>query len=251
MAMKDPQYGVSSVDTRSAAPVIDQGLRAFMLSVYNHMALGVALTGLVALGVFMMATTETGGVLELTAFGQLIFASPLKWVAILAPFAIVLVMSFGSERLSASTARLLFYAYATLIGVSMASIFLIYTGASIARVFFVTAASFGALSLYGYTTKRDLSAMGSFMMMGLFGLIFGSLVNLFLASGPFQLALTLGGVVIFAGLTAWDTQKLKLMYSSQASSEETDKLAIYGALDLYLDFINLFMMLLRLLGDRR
>ncbi|MFN8831347.1 MAG: Bax inhibitor-1 family protein [Labrys sp. (in: a-proteobacteria)] len=251
MAMQDPNYGVSSVDTRSAAPAIDQGLRTFMLSVYNHMALGVALTGLVALGVFMLATTETGGVLQLTAFGQLIFASPLKWVAILAPFAIVLVMSFGSARLSASTARLLFYAYATLIGVSMASIFLIYTGASIARVFFVTAASFGALSLYGYTTKRDLSAMGSFMMMGLFGLIIGSLVNLFLASGPFQLALTLGGVVIFAGLTAWDTQKLKLMYSSQASSEETDKLAIYGALDLYLDFINLFMMLLRLLGDRR
>jgi uncharacterized protein len=251
MAMKDPRLGIASVDARGAAPAIDQGLRAFMLAVYNHMALGVALTGLVALGVFMASATEVGGELQLTAFGEAVFASPLKWVAIFAPFAIVLVMSFGAQRLSASTARVLFYAYATLLGVSMASIFLVYTGGSIARVFFVTAASFGALSLYGYTTKRDLSAMGSFMMMGLFGLIIGSLVNLFLASSPLQFALTLGGVVVFAGLTAWDTQKLKLMYSSQASAEETDKLAIYGALDLYLDFINLFMMLLRLLGDRR
>ena len=184
---------------------------------------------------------------------RLVVAVPYLWLALffLAPFAIVLWMSFGAQSMSASKARTLFYVYAALVGLSLSTIFLVYTGGSIARVFFVSAASFAALSLYGYTTKRDLSAMGSFLMMGLFGLIIGSVVNMFLASSMFEFVLTLAGVGIFAGLTAWDTQKLKSMYWSGQSQEEGDKLAIYGALDLYLDFINLFLMLLRLLGDRR
>ena len=253
MASNDPRFSIGSVaDVRAGAPAIDQGLRAFMLAVYNHMALGVAITGAVALGAFMMAVNQVDGqIVGLTAFGELIFRSPLKYVVMLAPLGVVLWMSFGAGRLSTAAARTLFYVYAALVGLSLSTIFLVYTGGSIARVFFVSAAAFGALSLYGYTTKRDLSAMGSFMMMGLFGLIIGSLVNLFLASSAFQFALTIGGVLIFAGLTAWDTQKLKSMYSSAYSPQEGEKLAIYGALDLYLDFINLFLMMLRLLGDRR
>ena len=251
MAMNDPRSAIPLSGAARSAATIDQGLRAFMLSVYNHMALGVAITGAAALGIFMLATTSVDGGLVLTSFGQLLYNSPFKYVVIVSPLAIVLWMSFGAASLSASTARTLFYVYAALVGFSISAIFLVYTGGSIARVFFITAASFGALSLYGYTTKRDLSAMATFLYMGLFGLIIGSVVNLFLASSPFQFVLSVGGVLIFAGLTAWDTQKLKTMYTDGRSNEESEKLAIYGALDLYLDFINMFMLLLRLLGDRR
>jgi FtsH-binding integral membrane protein len=251
MATNDLRPGMPAVGAGRAAAQTDQGLRAFMLAIYNHMALGVAITGAVALGVFMLTTQTVDGALSLTSFGRILYGSPLQWVVIFAPLAVVLFMSFGAARLSASTARTLFYVYAALVGLSMSAIFLIYTGGSIARVFFVTAATFGALSLYGYTTRRDLSAMGTFMFMGLVGLLIGSLVNLFLASSGLQFVLTLGGVLVFAGLTAWDTQKLKSMYWEGHGAEESDKLAIYGALDLYLDFINLFMHLLRLLGDRR
>jgi uncharacterized protein len=253
MASNDPRFSIGSVaDVRAGAPAIDQGLRAFMLAVYNHMALGVAITGAVALGAFMMAVNQVDGqIVGLTAFGQAIFQSPLKWVVVFSPLAIVLWMSFGAERMSSSTARTLFYVYAALMGLSLSVLFLVYTGGSIARVFFVSAASFGALSLYGYTTKRDLSAFGSFLVMGLFGLIIASLVNLFLASTAMQFIISVAGVLIFAGLTAYDTQKLKEMYYGIGSSEEGEKAAINGALTLYLDFINLFLMLLRLLGDRR
>jgi uncharacterized protein len=253
MASNDPRFSIGSVaDVRAGAPAIDQGLRAFMLAVYNHMALGVAITGAVALGAFMMAVNQADGqIVGLTSFGELIFRSPLKWVVIFSPFAVVLWMSFGAARLAASTARTLFYVYAALVGLSLSVLFLVYTGNSIARVFFISAASFGALSLYGYTTKRDLSAMGSFLMMGLFGLIIASLVNLFLASSAVNFAISVIGVLIFAGLTAWDTQKLKSMYYGISSREEGDKLAIYGALDLYMDFLNLFLYMLRFLGDRR
>jgi FtsH-binding integral membrane protein len=200
----------------------------------------------------MLAVNQVDGqIVGLTAFGETMFRSPLRWVVILSPFAVVLWMSFKSQNMAASTARMLFYLYAGLLGIALSTLFLVYTGGSIARVFFVSAASFGALSLYGYTTKRDLSAMGSFLMMGLFGLIIASVVNLFLASTALQFVTTLAGVLIFAGLTAWDTQKIKSLYFTASSKEETDKLAIFGALDLYMDFINLFLFMLRLIGDRR
>jgi hypothetical protein len=252
MASNDPRFSIGSVaDVRAGAPAIDQGLRAFMLAVYNHMALGVAITGALALGTFMMAANEVGGQLVLTGFGEAMFNSPLRWLVVLSPFAIVLWMSFGAEKMTAATARTLFYVYAALLGMSLSTLFLVYTGGSIARVFFVSAASFGALSLYGYTTKRDLSGFGSFLMMGLFGLIIASLVNFFFASSALDFVITLAGVGIFAGLTAYDTQKLKSIYYGVGSREEGEKQAIFGALNLYMDFINLFLMLMRLLGDRR
>jgi len=257
MASNDPRFSIGSVaDVRAGAPAIDQGLRAFMLAVYNHMALGVAITGAAALGAFMLATSgqpvATIGGVGINSFGAMLYTSPLRWLVILSPLAVVMWMSFGAAKMTASMARTLFYVYAALVGLSLSVLFLVYTGNSIARVFFVSAATFGALSLYGYTTKRDLSAMGSFLMMGLFGLIIASLVNVFLASSAMEFVITLAGVLIFAGLTAWDTQKLKSMYlGGFGSREEGDKLAIYGALDLYMDFINLFIFMLRMLGDRR
>lgn len=251
MAVNDPrmQFG-SAVGTRAGAAV-DQGLRAFMLAVYNHMAIGVALTGVVALGMFKAATQEVDGRLLLTPFGQTFYHSPLQWLFILAPFAIVLWMSFGAQRLSASTARTLFYVYAALMGVSISTILLVYTGNSVARTFFIAAASFGALSLYGYTTRRDLTAIGSFLVMGLIGLVLASLVSMIWPSGMMQFIISVAGVGIFAGLTAYETQMLKNTYRSSASTEETNKIAIYGALNLYMDFLNLFLYLMRLLGDRR
>jgi uncharacterized protein len=254
MASNDPRFSMGAyTDVRAGAPAIDQGLRAFMLSVYNHMTIGVALTGLVALGAYMLSAVESNGQLVgLTSLGQVLYSSPLKWVVMLAPLGVVLALSFGAERMSAATARTLFYVYAALMGLSLSTIFLVYTHGSIARVFFISAASFGALSLYGYTTKRNLSAMGSFMIMGLFGLMLATLVNFFLASSALTFLITVVGVGVFAGLTAWDTQKIKSMYLQGSYDQETgSKAAIYGALELYLDFINLFIMLMRLLGDRR
>lgn len=236
---------------QTAGVAVDQGLRAYMLRVYNYMAVGLAVTGAAALGTFIMAVDRSGGVAKLTSFGQLIYHSPLKWVVIFAPLAMVFLLSFGIQRLSVAAAQLAFWAYAAMMGVSLSAIFLVYTGQSITQVFFVTAAAFGALSLYGYTTQRSLSAMGSFLMMGLFGIIIASVVNIWLASSALQFAVSVIGVLVFAGLTAYDTQRIKEMYDVNDDGTLSGRKAIMGALSLYLDFINLFMMLLQLFGGRR
>ena len=217
------------------------------------MAGGVALTGAIAWITFQYAvvTNDAGTIVGLTPFGQTLFQGPMLWVLILAPLGLVFFLSFRINRLEASTARALFFLYAGLLGVSLATIFMVYTHASIARVFFISAASFGALSLWGYTTQRDLSGMGSFLIMGLFGLIIASLVNLFLKSSGLDWALSVVGVLIFAGLTAWDTQKIKEFYDPMDDGTVAGRKVVLGALALYLDFINLFLMLLRLMGDRR
>ena len=227
--------------------MIDEGLRAYMLKVYNLMALGLAITGVAAYLSFSLAFANG----QITAFGQAIYLSPLKWVVILAPLAMVFFLSFRINRMSVAAATTTFWVYAALVGLSLSSIFIIYTGQSVVQTFFVTAASFGALSLYGYTAKRDLSAMGSFLMMGLFGLIIASLVNIFLASSALQFAISVIGVLIFAGLTAYDTQRIKEMYYTADDATVAGRKAIMGALSLYLDFINLFMFLLQFLGNRR
>ena len=238
---------------RSGVGAIDQGLRAYMLGVYNYMTLGLGVTGLVAFVAYKAAVVESasGQLIGLTGFGQAIYGSALRWVIIFAPLLIVFGLSAGRDRMSAGAARLTFLAFSALMGLSMSTVFLVYTHASIGRVFFITAASFGALSLYGYTTRRDLSAMGSFMVMGLFGLIIASLVNLFLHSAGLQWALSILGVGIFAGLTAWDTQAIKENYYAGGAWEVAEKKSIFGALTLYLDFINMFQFLLMLFGDRR
>jgi len=227
---------------------IDEGLRRHMVRVYNYMMLGLALTGAVAFGV-----ANTPSLLSLfytqTAAG-VVQPSMLAYVAMFSPLAFVLVLSFGINKLQASTAQLLFWLFAAVMGLSLTHIFLVFTGASIARVFFITAASFGALSLYGYTTKRSLSGMGTFMFMGLIGIIIASVVNIFLASPALYFAISVIGVIVFAGLTAWDTQRIKEMYLASDSSEIAGKKAIMGALSLYLDFINMFMFLLQLFGSR-
>ncbi len=237
-------YGMGA--SRAGAGAIDEGLRAYMLQVYNYMAIGLAVTGVVAFGAFTMAVS--GG--QLTAFGQAIYASPLKWVIMLAPLGMVFLLSARLNSMSLGGAQMAFWVFAALMGLSLSSVFLVFTGASIARVFFITAASFGALSLYGYTTKKDLSAWGSFLFMGLIGIIIASLVNLFLASSALQFAVSVIGVLVFAGLTAYDTQQIKEMYSVHDDGTMSGRKAINGALRLYLDFINLFMMLLQLFGNR-
>ncbi|MXN65159.1 BAX inhibitor (BI)-1/YccA family protein [Stappia sp. GBMRC 2046] len=238
----------ATAGTRAEAGVIDEGLRSYMLGVYNYMTLGLAITGLVAMGTVYFAIDQaTGG---LTSFGQAIYLSPLKWVVILAPLAMVFFLSFKIQSMSASTAQTTFWVYAALMGLSLSSIFLVYTGGSIARVFFISAAAFGGLSLYGYTTKKDLSGWGSFLFMGLIGIIIASLVNLFLASSALQFAVSVIGVLVFAGLTAYDTQQIKEMYYAGDSGEVATKKSVMGALRLYLDFINLFLMLLQLFGNR-
>ena len=240
-----------SVD-RAGQAEIDQGLRTFMLGVYNYMTLGLGITGLAALGVYMTATVQNaaGKVIAFTPFGELLYRSPLKWVVIFAPLAFILFFSFRIERMSASSARAMFFAFAAVMGVSLSSALVIFTGASVVRAFFITAATFGALSLYGYTTKKDLSAMGSFLIMGLFGLIIASIVNIFLGSSTMQFVLSILSVGIFAGLTAWDTQSIKEMYYESDSVEIGVKKSVNGALMLYLDFINIFQSLLSLTGSR-
>ncbi|RUM24879.1 Bax inhibitor-1/YccA family protein [Rhizobium vallis] len=227
--------------------MIDQGLRAYMLKVYNLMALGLAITGVAAYLGFNFAVQDG----QLTQFGALLFQSPLRWVVILAPLAVVFFLSFRIQQMSVSAAQTTFWVYAALVGLSLSSIFLVYTQSSITQTFFVTAASFGALSLYGYSTKRDLSAMGSFLIMGLFGVIIASIVNIFLGSSALQFAISVAGVLIFAGLTAYDTQRIKELYFDGDGSEVAGRKAIMGALTLYLDFLNLFMFLLQFMGNRR
>jgi FtsH-binding integral membrane protein len=235
---------------RTAA--VDAGLRTYMLRVYNYMAAAVALTGVAAWFTFNAATVaDASGRLTLTPFGQALYSGPAMIVLLLGTLGLVFFISFRINRLQYATAMTLFMVYAALLGVTLSSIFLTYTGASITRVFFISAASFGALSLYGYTTQRDLSAMGSFLIMGLFGLILASLVNLIWPSGALSFAISVIGVGVFAGLTAYDTQRIKEMYDSMDDDGTIGRKAIMGALSLYLDFINLFMMLLRLVGDRR
>ncbi len=238
--------GITRTDT-----AYDQGLRSYMIGVYNYMALGLAITGLVAYGVFMTAVVQNGNALALTSFGQALFNSPLRWVVMLAPLGFVMAMSFGQSRMSATTTRLVFFAFSAVMGLSLSSILLVYTATSVANAFFISAATFGALSLYGYTTSRSLSAMGHFMMMALFGLIIASFVGIFLHSAALQIGISMVAVVIFAGLTAWDTQAIKGMYADGDGYEVTTKKSVFGALQLYLDFINIFIALLRLTGDRR
>ena len=217
---------------------IDAGLRAHMLTVYNYMAGGVALTGVVAYFTNLY-------------FGPALHGSPLMYVLIFAPLILVFFLSWRIDRLSATTARALFFVYAALVGASLSVIFAVYTTSSITQVFFISAAAFGGLSLWGYTTQRDLTAMGSFLMMGLIGIIIASLVNIFLKSGGLDWIISVIGVIVFAGLTAWDTQKIKEMYSAYDDGTVAGRKAVMGALTLYLDFINLFLMLLRLFGGRR
>ena len=244
--------------TGAEAAVVDVGLRAYMLRIYNYMVLGLAITGFAALGIYMLSVTTDPALavakvrnIMLTNVGYALFVSPLKWAVILAPLALVFFLSFRIQNMRPATAQITFWIYAALVGVSLGSIFLIYTHSSIVRVFFITAASFGALSLYGYTTQRDLTGMGSFLIMGLFGIIIASLVNLFIGSSMLQWIISVVGVLVFAGLTAYDTQRLKSEYIYGAMEGDVlERSAIMGALSLYLDFLNLFTMLLHLMGGR-
>ncbi|MEP3275740.1 MAG: Bax inhibitor-1/YccA family protein [Stappiaceae bacterium] len=265
MANYDPNQTVRPMTgARADAGMIDQGLRSYMLSVYNYMALGLAITGVAAIVMFNLAITgdassaamidgtaaQIGAGQYLTSLGVALYTSPLKWVVMLAPLGMVFFLSFRVNKMSFSAAQTTFWLFAAVMGISLSSIFLVYTQGSIARVFFITAASFGALSLFGYTTKKDLSAWGSFLFMGLIGVIIASLVNMFIGSSALQFAISVIGVLVFAGLTAYDTQQIKEMYHAGDSRDVGGRKAIMGALRLYLDFINLFLMLLQLFGNR-
>lgn len=253
--------GIRTYDAQTGAragAVIDAGLRAYMLRVYNYMTLGLMITGFAALGTFMLAVTENpanaaaqlaNGKL-LTDFGVMLYGSPLQWVVMLAPLAFVFLFAARINSMSVGSAQIVFWVFAGLMGVSLSSILLVFTGESIIRVFFITATAFGGLSLYGYTTKKDLSGWGSFLIMGLIGLIVAIIVNLFLASSALQFAISVIGVLIFAGLTAYDTQRIKEMYYVGDDAQVAGRKAISGALALYLNFINMFVMLLQLFGNR-
>ena len=232
---------------------IDAGLRAYMIRVYNYMAAGVALTGIVAWLTFQAAvvTNAAGTITGLTSFGQAIFGGPAVIILVLATLGLVFFISFRIQHLQPATALGLFMLYAGLLGVMLSSVFLAYTGVSITRTFFISAASFGALSLYGYSTQRDLSPIGSFLIMGVFGLVIAMLVNIFLKSTGLDFVISAVGVLIFAGMTAYDTQNIKELYDPMDDGTVGGRKAVMGALQLYLDFINLFMFLLRFLGDRR
>ena len=228
---------------RRASPIdrgFDAGLRNHMIGIYRNMALGLALTGLVAFGI---ASTP--------ALYEPIFGTPLKWVAIFAPLAFVLLLSFGLHQISAAMARTAYFVFAGVMGVSMASIFLMFTGESIALAFFTAAAVFAAMSLWGYTTGADLSRWAPILMVGLLAVVAASIVNLFLGSSTLQMLFSIAGIVVFTGLTAWDTQRLRNEYYAYAGQEEASKLAIVGALSLYLNLINLFQLLLTFMGQRR
>jgi FtsH-binding integral membrane protein len=266
--------GFSAAMTPAETAAIDAGLRAYMLRVYNYMVIGLAITGCAALAIYALSVTDNladasyviraGRVIPipaglavqsrdvlLTGVGYAVFVSPLKWAIILAPLGLVLGLSFGVERMRPATAQWLFWLYAAMMGLSLGSIFMIYTHTSITRVFFVTAAAFGALSLWGYTSQRDLGGLGAFAIMGVFGIIAAGLVNLFLASSGLHWAISVVGVLAFSVLTAWDTQRLKSEYLYAALDGETaERSAVMGALSLYLDFVNLFTLLLQLLGQR-
>ena len=241
--MNDNRFMSSS---QAQASQIDMGLRSYMLGVYNHMTTALALTGLMAMALNFLSFS--GG--QLTTIGHIFYNTPMKWVVILAPLGMVFYISARLNKISAGKARNLFYVYAGLMGLSLSSLLLIYTGASVARAFFVTAAAFAALSIYGYTTKKSLSGLGSFLIMGVFGLIIAQIVNIFLASSSLDFMITIIGVLIFAGLTAYDTQKIKNMYLAGDDNETAGKKSVLGALTLYLDFILMFQFLLALIGNR-
>ena len=246
--MQEPRFMQSS-DAASAQ--IDAGLRSYMLGVYNYMTTALGVTGLVAFGTKML-TTETGpdGATYVNGLGALLFGTPMMWVVALAPLAMVFWLSAGIHRMSVPKAQTLFYVFAGLMGLSLTSVLFVYTGASVARAFFITAGAFSALSLYGYTTKRDLGPLGAFLIIGVFGLILASLVNIFVQSQGAEFLISIVGVLLFAGLTAYDTQKIKSMYMASDSHEVAQRKSIHGAMALYLDFINMFLMLLRLFGNR-
>ena len=225
---------------QAEAAAVDVGLRAYMLRVYNYMCVALALTGAVA---FFVSTSPT--------LLQAIYGTPLMWVVFLAPLGMVFFLSARIHKMSAGTAQTMFWIFAALVGLSLASIFIVYTGASVARVFFITAGAFAGLSLVGYTTKRDLSGMRTFLFMGVIGLVIAMVVNMFLGSSGLQLLISVVGVLIFAGLTAYDTQQIKLMYYEADSGEVATKKSIIGALKLYLDFLNMFIFLLHIFGMAR
>ena len=234
------RYGTAyRAETAAQSAEYDEGLRAYMLKVYNYMASGVLLTGIIAL----LVGNNQDLVLSL-------FTGGTRWLVMLAPLAFVMVLSFGVHRMSSSTLQMVFWAFAATMGLSISWIFVAFDGTSIARTFFITAASFGALSLYGYTTKKSLSGMGTFLFMGVFGIIIASVVNMFLGSEGLQFIISVVGVLVFAGLTAYDTQRIKESYYMMATGEAVAKGAIMGAVNLYLDFVNLFMFLLQFLGNR-
>ena len=244
MADYRDQFQARSIPQGRAGVEYDQGLRSYMLGIYNYMATAIGVTAVSAFGMATWASNNP-------AVANALYNSPLKWVIMLAPLAFVMVMSFGLNRMSKSTLMAVFYSFAVVMGLSMSWIFLVFNIPSIVQTFFVTAAAFAGLSLYGYTTKRSLSGMGSFLVMGLIGLIIASLVNLFMQSGALAFAINVIGVLIFAGLTAWDTQRLKHMYDVVAGNAEmAAKSSIMGALNLYLNFVNMFMFLLQFLGNR-
>ncbi|MBK5909910.1 hypothetical protein CCR85_00180 [Rhodothalassium salexigens] len=243
--MRSAGYGATGA--RSMAT--DAGLRRYMLGVYNYMASAVLLTGIVSLLVY--SNDALSGLFYQMQAGRPVGMTGLGWIATLSPLAFILVLSFGINKLSAAATQALFWTFAVLFGISMSSIFYTYTGQSIAQVFFVTAIAFGGLSLYGYTTKRDLGPVGTFAIMGLIGIIVASLVNIFVASSMMSFIISVAGVLIFAALTAYDTQRIRQTYDMVVGNAEMMKKAsVMGALSLYLDFVNLFMMLLSLLGNR-
>jgi FtsH-binding integral membrane protein len=238
--------------TRVDQAEFDAGLRAHMLRVYNYMVCGLLLTGILAVVVaqFSVVTNDAGQIVGLTSLGQTLFGSPLKWVVMLAPLGLVFFLSARLHKMSYGTAQTTFWIYAALMGISLATIFMAFTGASVARVFFITAGTFAGMSLWAYTTKKDLSGWGSFLFMGLIGIIIAMIVNIFIGSSALQFAISVIGVLVFVGLTAYDTQNIKNEYAEHYDEETQGKLAISGALRLYLDFINLFIMLLHLFGNR-
>jgi uncharacterized protein len=235
----DENFNTAGISSAAGSSSYDVGLRTHMQRVFNYMGGGLALTGLLA---WVVANTALAGV---------IFGSPLRWLVMLAPLGFVMFMNIKMQSLSASTLRTLFWSFCGTMGLSMGAIFLVFTNESIARAFFITAATFGGMSLWGYTTKRDLTGFGSFLMMGLLGLVIAGVVNLFLSSSMLHWMSSIIGVFIFTGLTAWDTQRIKEMYSASWGQEANDKLAVFGALSLYLDFINAFQYLLQLTGQTR
>lgn len=244
--MVDRNTYYSSAPSKSAAE-IDEGLRAYMLTVYNYMASALALTGLAA-----YVTANTPALLSMlyTQQGNMLAPTMLGYIVMFSPLAFVLAISFGVNKMKSSTLQMVFWGFAVVMGLSLSNILLMYTGTSVAKTFFVTSAAFGSLSLYGYTTKRNLTGMGSFLIMGLFGIIIASVVNMFLQSSGMEFIISVLGVLIFAGLTAYDTQRIKLMYLESDGNEMASKKAIMGALSLYLDFINMFLFLLRFMGNR-
>jgi len=237
--MNTPNLGYRVGTGAQAGAIFDEGLRQHMLRVYNYMGLGLVVTGLVA---FLVSSTP--------ALYVPIFSSPLKYVVMLAPLAFVLLFSFKMQTMSAASAQAMFWAFCAVMGLSLASVFLVFTGTSIARTFFIAATMFGATSLYGYTTRRDLTQFSSFLIMGLIGVVIASIVNIFLGSTALQFAISVIGIAVFIGLTAWDTQTIKEQYAENFDAESRQKLAVFGAFSLYLNFINIFQLLLNFTGER-